>query len=176
MFLNLATSSAEPDIDILSFYLSHWKNTTTYISTFSKMQAFSVVAVVFLSAGAAARFTSSRATATVAPASPALDGMTPKPTLGHMFMDHEMLFRRQDTDDVIYVAPDETCGYLQGSSQYPLTCGVSSTCSAIPALNGMACCGDEFCRARFRCLDYSKAFNTRSCDSSCWDDPMTLKW
>ncbi|KAH6670127.1 hypothetical protein B0J14DRAFT_597912 [Halenospora varia] len=126
---------------------------------------------------------------------------TPKPTQAPS---HQELELRQATASqrILLAAPNNTCGYISGSSDQPWGCSLSSTCvfstPAIPApttsLNithlapqqsiatqagGVLCCDpSRGCPAEpapTACVDRGKYDYNTTCTGECPSDPATLK-
>jgi hypothetical protein len=110
-----------------------------------------------------------------------LDGMTPKPTPPPGL--HELV-RRQDGASsyavTMAVAPDNTCGYISGNPSLAYTCDASATCGLAlsqPTHSGAVICFDaNGSNLRFGCVDYNAFYSSSSCDSSCAQDTLVLKW
>jgi hypothetical protein len=89
------------------------------------------------------------------------------------------LERREVSEYVKYwvwtMAPDETCGYLSGSSQNPVTCE-----NNLPCMWGDSgfICGDINDEARWdirnACYDQEAATNPKSCDDTCVSNKFRL--
>ncbi|KAH8656952.1 hypothetical protein BGZ60DRAFT_434617 [Tricladium varicosporioides] len=119
---------------------------------------------------------------------------------------HQELELRQATTSpkILLAAPDNTCGYISGSSDHPWGCSLSSTCifstipvpttSPVPSLNttyyspqqsiptqagGVLCCdASRGCPAEpapTACVDKGKFDYNATCTGGCPNDPATLK-
>ncbi|KAH6607990.1 hypothetical protein Trco_004303 [Trichoderma cornu-damae] len=107
-------------------------------------------------------------------------GFSPKPTTAPDFPFHQALHRRavSSSPDVVYVAPDATCGYISGLAGAGYTCGVGATCvffTSSTAPGHVACCNTVDCNARNVCIDYVGYFSQSKCDNGCAVDTFTLK-
>lgn len=114
----------------------------------------------------------------------AFDGFTPKPTDAINFPFHQALQRRAgsastSSPEVVYIAPDATCGYISGLAGAGYTCGVSATCvfftSSAAGPGHVACCNSQDCNARNVCIDYEGYFSQSKCNDGCKVDTFTLK-
>lgn len=124
-----------------------------------------------------------RATASVVLPS---DGWTPKPTPPPGGLSR--LRKRQNGDDddddddgtTVYVAPDNTCGFVSARAGAHFTCSGDYSCvlfTATANLNGYAGCCDEIdCGVRLDCIDYESLRSSSACDDGCLVDAYTLKW
>ncbi|KAM0254757.1 hypothetical protein ACHAQJ_006473 [Trichoderma viride] len=108
-------------------------------------------------------------------------GFSPKPTTPPDFPFHQALRRRaasSSSPDVVYVAPDATCGFISGLAGAGYTCGVGATCvffTSSTAAGHVACCNSNECNARNVCIDYNGYFSQSLCDNGCAVDTFTLK-
>jgi hypothetical protein len=107
---------------------------------------------------------------------PLENGWTPRPTPapeGHG------LFKRQISLPSSYlIAPDNTCGFINGNSRSAYAClDEDMQCAFIPSsgkIPGAAgCCKGNDCSFRISCVERS---DMDDCDDDCKDDPLTLKW
>ncbi|KAL7906755.1 hypothetical protein GGI35DRAFT_93562 [Trichoderma velutinum] len=113
----------------------------------------------------------------------AFDGFSPKPTEAINFPFHQALQRRagssSSSPEVVYLAPDATCGYISGLAGAGYTCGVSATCvfftSSAAGPGHVACCNSQDCNARNVCIDYEGYFSQSKCNDGCKVDTFTLK-
>ncbi|KAF5721666.1 hypothetical protein FGLOB1_115 [Fusarium globosum] len=84
---------------------------------------------------------------------------------------------RAETEDsavVVTIAPDETCGYVDGYEESPVTCPNSSLCSwAVFSGSGLVGCGS---RIYITCVESSIAVNSTRCDDVCQSNTFYLKW
>ncbi|KAL6892274.1 hypothetical protein GGI43DRAFT_386771 [Trichoderma evansii] len=108
-------------------------------------------------------------------------GFSPMPTSPPDFPFHQALQRRvasSSSPEVVYVAPDATCGFISGLAGAGYTCGVGATCvffTASQAPGHVACCNSNECNARNVCIDYNQYFSQSKCDNGCAVDTFTLK-
>ncbi|KAK1832154.1 hypothetical protein QBC39DRAFT_75804 [Podospora conica] len=105
-----------------------------------------------------------------------LDAQTPKPTVPAAL--HHYL-RRQNSDQTVLLAPDNTCGYVSGQSSAAYTCvGTTNRCVFVTALDGgygaAGCCDSFECGFRVTCVDYAQ-LESSACDASCLSDTFTEK-
>ncbi|KAF4432182.1 hypothetical protein FACUT_8448 [Fusarium acutatum] len=82
---------------------------------------------------------------------------------------------RAETEDstiVVTIAPDETCGYVGGYKDSPVTCPSSSLCSwaAFSGL-GLVACGSQI---YVTCIESSRAVNSTRCDDVCQSNTFNL--
>ncbi|KAL7960280.1 hypothetical protein V8C34DRAFT_74346 [Trichoderma compactum] len=114
----------------------------------------------------------------------AFDGFSPKPTEPINFPFHQALQRRAGSSstsspEVVYLAPDATCGYISGLAGAGYTCGASATCvfftSSAAGPGHVACCDSQDCNARNVCIDYEGYFSQSKCNDGCKVDTFTLK-
>ncbi|CAK7216023.1 hypothetical protein SCUCBS95973_002664 [Sporothrix curviconia] len=135
--------------------------------------AFFSAAVLFGAAAEAVQFKPARAT--VVPEIPG-DGMTPKPTAPPELRRH---LANRDTGTTVFYAPDNTCGFLSGSSENAYTCNdVDAQCAIITLSKSgyIGCCDDGDCGGfHLSCVDSSQFYSASDCDSSCASDTFTLK-
>lgn len=112
-----------------------------------------------------------------------LDGFSPMPTAPPGL--HELMRRANSESselETVYLAPDNTCGYVSGRPGAGYTCfGTSVTCvfftSASTRNSGaIACCDDLSCNLRVSCIDYNGYYSSSQCDDGCQVDAYTLKW
>ncbi|EAA27956.1 hypothetical protein GE21DRAFT_3252 [Neurospora crassa] len=115
------------------------------------------------------------------------DAQTPRPTLPPTL--HHELFKRQVSGsasgsgsygDTIFVAPDNTCGYVSGLPGAAFTCvDPANYCVFIPSsgtIPGAAgCCNPKLCGFRVACMDYSEVLVQSKCDDGCMADTYTAK-
>ncbi|RYO78979.1 hypothetical protein DL766_000626 [Monosporascus sp. MC13-8B] len=87
------------------------------------------------------------------------------------------LAKRQEALTVL-VAPDNTCGYLDGRAGAPYTCmDRTATCAFYPSsgLGAVGCCIDDICNWSLTCLDYVQVYSSSLCDNGCLYDTYTVK-
>ncbi|KAL6881745.1 hypothetical protein HDV57DRAFT_517624 [Trichoderma longibrachiatum] len=111
----------------------------------------------------------------------AVDGFSPKPTGLPNFPFHKAIQRRAASTssiETVYVAPDNTCGFISGLAGAGYTCGGGATCvffTSSTAPGHVACCNTEECNARNVCIDYNGYYSQSKCDNGCAVDTFTLK-
>ncbi|KAK3949346.1 hypothetical protein QBC32DRAFT_266931 [Pseudoneurospora amorphoporcata] len=115
------------------------------------------------------------------------DAQTPKPTLPPT--PHHELFKRQVSGsasgsgsygDTIFIAPDNTCGYVSGLAGAAFTCiDPANSCVFIPSSGSIpgaaGCCNTKLCGFRVACMDYSEVLVQSKCDDGCMADTYTAK-
>ena len=114
------------------------------------------------------------------------DGTSPVPTgapvIGELV--RRQLNRRQDEELIAYFAPDNTCGYLDGSSEAPFTCvDPEALCVLVNSIDGVngpiACCNLQRpivgCGFRSTCFG-SDEVAAGLCGIQCQADTLSLKW
>lgn len=80
----------------------------------------------------------------------------------------------EDSPFFITIAPDETCGYVGGDKEMPVTCPNSRSCSwAVSSGLGLVACGPQI---YMTCLDSSKAVNSTRCNDACQSNTLNLLW
>ncbi|KAI1030035.1 hypothetical protein LB504_010463 [Fusarium proliferatum] len=82
---------------------------------------------------------------------------------------------RAETEDsaiAVTIAPDETCGYINGDEDSPVTCPSSTLCSwAVFSGSGLVGCAAEI---YITCIESSKAVNSTRCDDVCQSNTFNL--
>lgn len=122
----------------------------------------------------------------------AADGWTPKPTPpppGGLtkLRKRQTSARNGDKEDegddegsTVLIAPDNTCGYIDGRAGAHFTCGTDYYCALFPASSVntgyVGCCDDVECGVRFDCIDYEGYYSSSLCDNGCQVDAYTQKW
>ncbi|KAI1210644.1 uncharacterized protein F4807DRAFT_459484 [Annulohypoxylon truncatum] len=114
------------------------------------------------------------------PAQPT-DGLIPNPTFSMpeitLGPDIHELARRQ-TGQTVLVAPDNTCGYVNGRVGSAYTCnGLDYTCALVTTstVGAIACCDGSDCGLRVTCVDYIDFVYSSACDEDCVSDTYTAK-
>ncbi|KAI1095434.1 hypothetical protein F5B19DRAFT_344475 [Rostrohypoxylon terebratum] len=114
------------------------------------------------------------------PAQPT-DGLIPNPTSSMpeitLGPDIHELARRANGQTVL-VAPDNTCGYINGRSASGYTCnGRDYTCALVTtsSVGAVACCDGGDCGLRVACVDYIDYEYSSACDANCAQDTYTVK-
>lgn len=76
----------------------------------------------------------------------------------------------------ITIAPDNTCGYISGSSGYynAVACQSSVSCMWENDKIGFAFCGYDGIYSR--CVPYADFVDPKKCDDNCLNNAMDLKW
>ncbi|KIW04557.1 uncharacterized protein PV09_04309 [Verruconis gallopava] len=100
-------------------------------------------------------------------------GFSPKPTTAPM---HRDLLRRQGSTQILgYLAPDNTCGYVDGIIGAVKTCDPTENCAAVLGTDSfytMGCCGTGQCTMYGACYDYA---SMSACDHTCQQDINIVK-
>lgn len=80
-------------------------------------------------------------------------------------------------NDTVYVAPDNTCGYVDGRPGAPITCNSLYTCAIViqSAIQRAGCCSSSDCGFRNTCYDSTAVFSSSICDGACLQDTFTVK-
>ncbi|KAH7410175.1 hypothetical protein DE146DRAFT_644108 [Phaeosphaeria sp. MPI-PUGE-AT-0046c] len=94
----------------------------------------------------------------------ALTGFSPKPTQAARAVPD--LFRRQKNDPAV-------CGFLNGDSDFPVSCTASSSCIFSASSKWFGCCASSSCAPMTRCIA-SSAVSSCLNDSSCYNDPAAM--
>ncbi|KAF5977926.1 hypothetical protein FCOIX_6258 [Fusarium coicis] len=85
------------------------------------------------------------------------------------------LKRRAESDDsglAVTIAPDETCGFIDGYKDSPVTCPNSRACSwATSSDIGLVACASDI---YVTCLESSRAVNSSRCDEVCQSNTFNL--
>ncbi|KAM0278711.1 hypothetical protein ACHAQH_005004 [Verticillium albo-atrum] len=108
-----------------------------------------------------------------------LDQVNPRPTAAP----YDFLRERQATtssSQTVLVAPDNTCGYVEGRPGAAFTCnGADANCLFFTADSTMrgavACCNSDVCGARVTCYDRDAIASSSVCEDGCLVDTFTLK-
>lgn len=145
-----------------------------------KSMLYLASAVAFTSGVTAELFAMPEATTTINIPLAALHDY-PRPTKGPSA---EALRMRQATSSSalsILVAPDNTCGYVDGRSDAPYSClDPNFTCMFFTAnddfYGNVACCNTEMCGVRATCYDYDAVYSSTVCDDDCMTNEFVLKW
>ncbi|KAF5687899.1 hypothetical protein FDENT_5189 [Fusarium denticulatum] len=78
----------------------------------------------------------------------------------------------EDSALVITIAPDETCGYVAGEKDTPVTCPSSRSCTwAVSSGLGLVACGSQI---YISCFASSKAINSTRCNDACQSNTFNL--
>ncbi|PNP81492.1 hypothetical protein FNYG_05167 [Fusarium nygamai] len=78
----------------------------------------------------------------------------------------------EDATLVVTIAPDETCGYVGGDKDTPVTCPSSLLCSwAVSSGLGLVACGPQI---YISCVESSKAINSTRCNDACQSNIFNL--
>jgi hypothetical protein len=87
------------------------------------------------------------------------------------------LNRRAQSEDSalrVTIAPDETCGFIDGKKDSAVTCVNSHACSwaASSGVGLIACASDIY----VACIDSSQAVNSAECNDVCRSNTFNLLW
>ncbi|KAI1340135.1 hypothetical protein F5Y15DRAFT_423524 [Xylariaceae sp. FL0016] len=86
---------------------------------------------------------------------------------------------KRDDGQTVLVAPDNTCGFFDGSIGAPYYCNAGYTCALVTTAGYgfVACCDSdqEDCGVRVGCMDYFDVYSSSYCDSGCLHDTLTAK-
>ncbi|KAF5245997.1 hypothetical protein FANTH_7087 [Fusarium anthophilum] len=78
----------------------------------------------------------------------------------------------EDTAITVTIAPDETCGYVGGNEDAPVTCPSSRLCSwAVTGGLGLLACESQI---YITCLESSRAVNSTRCNDVCQSNTFNL--
>ncbi|KAF4342083.1 hypothetical protein FBEOM_4014 [Fusarium beomiforme] len=78
----------------------------------------------------------------------------------------------EDSALAVTIAPNDTCGYVNGDKDSPVTCANSDSCSwAVSSGIGLVACGSEI---YVSCLESSNAVNSTRCDDLCQSNTFNL--
>ncbi|KAL3418760.1 duf1620 domain-containing protein [Phlyctema vagabunda] len=104
-------------------------------------------------------------------------GITPRPTEAPK-LPFEELRRRQNAQKV-FVAGDNTCGYISGRAGAEFRCPSTDSCVLIPvtgtAWGAVGCCSGSECGIRRGCVDYEAYHTASACDKDCQQDAFIQK-
>lgn len=109
------------------------------------------------------------------------DGISPKPTAAPLGP-HGLFLRASCSkfDGTMLVAPDNTCGYIYGSSGAWITCPSTYSCAFLmPAKHqygAVGCCNTLSCGTIDSCVDFIDYSKSSKCDNPCQVDGNILKW
>ncbi|KAI5456853.1 hypothetical protein BGZ63DRAFT_457557 [Mariannaea sp. PMI_226] len=102
------------------------------------------------------------------------DGVSPRPTSGAM----ELFPRSIDAfSTVTLLAPENTCGFINGSFENWVTCAKSLRCGFLRSSAGgdAACCASNSCTHNSACIDYKSYWSSSACDENCNTNSLILK-
>ncbi|KAI1780470.1 hypothetical protein F4818DRAFT_6493 [Hypoxylon cercidicola] len=88
------------------------------------------------------------------------------------------LVKRQDEAQTVLVAPDNTCGFVDGRPGAVYSCvSTDATCALVTVSQsgGVACCVGGDCGIRVACVDYRDFRVSSACDVGCIQDVFTVK-
>jgi len=111
------------------------------------------------------------------------DGWTPRPTPPPGLSGLRKRQNRDDEEDedgtTVFVAPDNTCGYVDARAGAHFTCSADYSCVFFTATAGasgyVGCCDEISCGIRLDCIDYDSFYSSSACDNGCQVDAYTLK-
>lgn len=102
------------------------------------------------------------------------DGTSPAPTSAPKI--HELVRRQNGETELLVTFFSETCGYVSGESDRPVTCPASYSCAMVSEASFLMCASGITVYGWSTCLDRSNVRNTATCDDDCLSDTLVLKW
>lgn len=87
------------------------------------------------------------------------------------------LLAEDASNDTVYIAPDNTCGYVDGRPGAPITCNSLYTCAIViqSEFQRAGCCSSSDCGFRATCYDSKAVLSSSVCDGACLQDTFTAK-
>ncbi|RDW71470.1 hypothetical protein BP6252_08033 [Coleophoma cylindrospora] len=103
--------------------------------------------------------------------------ISPQPTAAPRLSSE--LQNRQNNQQSVFVAADNTCGYISGRPEGEFRCPTTDSCVLFPTTGStygaVGCCNNEDCGIRRGCVDYDQFYTASACGDDCKRDSFIQK-